>query len=713
LIVGLLAAQLAAGAQAQSATGVDPKFVFITTLPQGIAVLKAEEQRAPTPQDVAVLVDAARSSMPPIQDAAIRALGRLERRDVITDLLPYLRAARADARREAATAIGQAMRGQPLPLDPSDTQLDGVQQALLSAAAGERNGDVSTEIARTLARLPYITADHVLKTETFFRRALQRSAEIDRTVATAARPGVCAALEIMARLHRKLAPVSDETLDALRDIATAKAPDVKRNALTLRVSAIQALVSAGGVDQETLRVTIEEPLSADLRRLSMIALSSGGSPIARDDRLQFIRKGLGDRDYSVRLEALRAYARQYAATEGCGPVMEMLSDVSEHVVLFALDTLANCANDENVVNRLIGEAKTPPDVGSWRRESHALVSLARRSPSHLEIPLMSHSRHNLWQVRMYAARAAAAANVQPVLEQLASDPNDNVREATLAALRRLKADEAEPQFVAALGRADYQLLRTAAREMAGMRVTPALTAALVQALVRVTEEGKDTSRDTRIAILERLEEFGNSRYREQLVRLLRDYDATVAAAAAKTLTAWTGESFAIDPQPLPPQTLPSSSELSIMIEKIAVLKMESGLEIGIRLDPVRAMQMSTRFLRLVNRNYYDGLTFHRVVPNFVVQGGSPGANEYAGDGPFVKDEISGQSHHRGTVGLSTRGRDTGDAQFFINLVDNPRLDFEYTVFGRVIGEHIGRIDRLFEGDRIVNITFIAPNGRMR
>jgi cyclophilin family peptidyl-prolyl cis-trans isomerase/HEAT repeat protein len=693
--------------------GVDQQFIFITSQPQGIAVLKAEEQRAPTPQDVAVLIDAARSTAAPTQNAAIRALGRLERRDVISDLLPYLHASRAEARKEAATAIGQAMRGEPLPLDPADTQLDGVQSALLSAAAAEKSGEAAQELARTLARLPYRTARHVLKADAFFRRALELSSGIDRSVATAARPGACAAVEIMARLHRKLTPVPEETIEALRDIATARAVNVKRNDLMLRIRAMQALVSAGGVDQETVRQTIEDPLSEDLRRLAMVALSSGSSPVARDERLQFLRKGFADRAYSVRLEALRAYVRQHSATEGCGPVMEMLTDTSEHVVLQALDALGDCANDENVVNRLISEARTPPDVGSWRRESHALVSLAKRSPSHLEIPLMSHSRHNVWQVRMYAARAAAAADVLTILEQLAADPNDNVREATLGALRRLKVDEAEPQFVAALGRSDYQLLRTAAREMAGMRVTPALSSALVQALVRVTDERKDTSRDTRLAILERLEEFGSDRYREQMLPLLRDYDARVAAAAAKTLTAWTGQSFSIDPQPLPPPELPSSSELSIMVEKVARLQMESGLEIAIRLDPVHAMQTSTRFLRLVNRNYYDGLTFHRIVPNFVVQGGSPGANEYAGDGPYVKDEISGRSHDRGTVGLSTRGRDTGDAQFFINLVDNPRLDFEYTVFGQVIGEHIPRIDRLYEGDRIVNITFITPNGRLR
>ena len=406
----------------------------------------------------------------------------------------------------------------------------------------------------------------------------------------------------------------------------------------------------------------------------------------------------------MRYEALRGYVRHHAKSDGCQPVMDMLADPNEHVALLAIDSLGNCAGDEDVVNRLVGEARTPPNIGSWRRESHALVSLAKRSPGHLEVPMASHSRHVVWQVRMYAARAAAAADAVEPLERLAMDSHDNVRDAAIGPLRRLKGNAAEPYLVAALERNDYQLLRTAAREMAGMAATPALTRALLDALVRVTAQRTDTSRDPRVAILERLREFGGEAQVEPVVRLLRDHDKVVAAAAATTLNAWTGRTYTIDPQPLPPQPLPTAAELAILTDKVAFLQMESGKTIGIRLDPVNAPMMSTRFLRLVNRNYYDGLTFHRVEPNFVLQGGSPGANEYMGDGPYVKDEISDRSHRRGTVGLSTRGRDTGDAQLFINLVDNPRLDFEYTVFGQV-GESSLRIDEIMEGDRIVNITF--------
>jgi len=92
----------------------------------------------------------------------------------------------------------------------------------------------------------------------------------------------------------------------------------------------------------------------------------------------------------------------------------------------------------------------------------------------------------------------------------------------------------------------------------------------------------------------------------------------------------------------------------------------------------------------------------RVEPNFVIQGGGPGASEYVGDDAFMRDELGFHSHYRGTLGISTRGRDTGDAQLFINLVDNPLLDHEFTVFGQVI-EGMDIVDGILEGDAIGRI----------
>ena len=103
----------------------------------------------------------------------------------------------------------------------------------------------------------------------------------------------------------------------------------------------------------------------------------------------------------------------------------------------------------------------------------------------------------------------------------------------------------------------------------------------------------------------------------------------------------------------------------------------------VRLHSDEAPATVARIVRLAREGYYAGLTFHRVEPAFVIQGGSPKATEYVGDGPFMRDEVGLVSHVRGTLGISTRGRDTGDAQFFVNLTDNFRLDHDYTVFGEI------------------------------
>jgi cyclophilin family peptidyl-prolyl cis-trans isomerase len=126
-----------------------------------------------------------------------------------------------------------------------------------------------------------------------------------------------------------------------------------------------------------------------------------------------------------------------------------------------------------------------------------------------------------------------------------------------------------------------------------------------------------------------------------------------------------------------------------------VLHMESGGEITIALLPLAATTNTYRFYSMVRDGRFDGLTLHRWAPNFVIQGGSRHANEYEGDASFSRDEV-GLTHWRGTVGISTRGHDTGDGQIFVNLLDNPRLDHTYTIVGTVV-DGLDTVDTVFEG----------------
>jgi len=124
----------------------------------------------------------------------------------------------------------------------------------------------------------------------------------------------------------------------------------------------------------------------------------------------------------------------------------------------------------------------------------------------------------------------------------------------------------------------------------------------------------------------------------------------------------------------------------------------------IALDVDAAPLTAIRIARRAGEGYYDGLTFHRIAPNFVIQGGSPGANEFSGESLYMRDEPG--LHYRTTVGVSTRGRDTGDAQIFVNLIDSPRLDHIYTVFGTVVAG-MDVVDSILEGDVIERVELVT------
>ncbi len=132
----------------------------------------------------------------------------------------------------------------------------------------------------------------------------------------------------------------------------------------------------------------------------------------------------------------------------------------------------------------------------------------------------------------------------------------------------------------------------------------------------------------------------------------------------------------------------------------------------IELDPAAPVH-ATGFLERVRAGFYDGLSFHRVVPNFVVQGGDPRGDGWGGLDRFVRDQWSPRRFERGTVGTPTAGKDTGGCQLFVTLVPTPHLDGRYTPFGRVTSG-LSVVERLERGDRIVRaavVSVAASEGR--
>jgi peptidyl-prolyl cis-trans isomerase B (cyclophilin B) len=106
----------------------------------------------------------------------------------------------------------------------------------------------------------------------------------------------------------------------------------------------------------------------------------------------------------------------------------------------------------------------------------------------------------------------------------------------------------------------------------------------------------------------------------------------------------------------------------------------------------------------VKRPFYDGLSFHRVIPNFVIQGGCPLGNGTGGPGYHIKCETQGkrQVHKRGSLSMAHAGKDTGGSQFFICHSPQPHLDKKHTVFGQVTSG-LEVIDKIQPGDKMTRV----------
>lgn len=689
------------------------------------AALAAEDSRPDTDEGLEPILLALASEVVEIRRFAVRGLGRLERPSLAPNIASLLADQDPGVRSEAAHALAQAVYG------GSPEEASGY---LLDRLPLEHDAGVRGALAVALGRLPYESDDQVATAESALLglswaepdRGGSESAETVFTQAEGAPAdtliGVARGFEALARRRGPERPLTDESRARLAQLAgyniapqapsrVSISPDLPR----VRRLAFAALNASGGVERTLLDAGMFDP-DDEVRRLATAA-TARVEDASEVERLLTI--ALGDASFQVRTEALRVYAARLQSTAGCGPLVEALQDPSEHNILFAIHLLGQGCPEEGQAADLLSSLSEEAALASvgpqgWHRPATALVELSRVAPQRAAERLPTYAEQDVWQVRMYAAQTAANLQDGAVLERLARDDHPNVREAAIAGLQRSQGHAADPLYIGALASDDYQLLITASRALAGSE-HPDAVPTLLEALRRITAQQRETSRDPRRAMIVRVGELGASggagkpaapELVEALSPYLRDFDPVIARAAASILTNWTGTEHRAEPRPLPRQPYPSLEELETLAEARAFVHLQAGGTVELRLLPFDAPTNAARFARLARSRYFDGLTFHRVVPNFVIQGGSPGANEYMGDGPYTRDEITSRSHLRGTVGLSTRGRDTGDAQIFVNLVDNVRLDHNFTIYAEVVsGMEV--FDAALEGATIERIEIVG------
>jgi cyclophilin family peptidyl-prolyl cis-trans isomerase/HEAT repeat protein len=657
-------------------------------------MLVAEDARGAGADGIAPLLQGARSSDTTIRRVAIRGLGRLQRPALDPVITLALRDSLPSVRAEAANALAQCVQGAP-----AHSQLNADARAtLIAALRNERDPQVLGAVAMSLGRLP-VEAEGVIET----REAL----------VGAAKDAGGAKMDVA--FWDAFADASQREKDAARTrrprAAGPSYADVRRNAWHFeripagaRDGIMRGLYALARMSSTRELLMQDADISAIVGSAARYTADPHASNIAK---LILAPAGAAARG---------APRPAQQAPPACAPLEKAARSPDVYAALAAIDALGggcgefgvSFADTLRVRANTIALSDTSRTAGSagWLPAAHALIALSRQRPELSDELLPRFMNFPNPFVREYAARAAAVYN-DSALVVLFDDPDGNVRAAAIAGLSRLRQHHYDRAYIAALSSSQYQVVLAATAALAGSKKHEAVPA-LLDALDRLSAQRRENSRDERIAILNRVTELGSPANGRRIRRYLADFDTTVAAKAAVMLTKWTGKPVVVHPRPL-----------RIRIEPLAETFRERGAQLRITMAPSsgggtilvnlftdEAPATIARITRLTRAHYYDGLTFHRIVPGFVIQGGSPGANEQVGDAQFMRDELGMRSHDRGTLGISTRGRDTGDAQFFINLADNPRLDHDYTVFGQVISG-MNVVDRILEGDVMARVEVLG------
>lgn len=452
--------------------------------------------------------------------------------------------------------------------------------------------------------------------------------------------------------------------------------------------------------------------NAQVRTSSSRALTKAYADTTRLDSKTIeglLARNLVDPDLGVRTQSLRTIS-SYDPASAAGRIVSLLNDPVPSLSVEAATVLGRVRAPE-VAAAL---RKTVSGKGNAALRRAALTSLAKTDSTAFLAVEPAWTGSNDWRDRAAAAEAWMAARPGGRPEFLA-DQDGRVVAAALQAWSDA-AQAADSAFVATcrklLSHSDAAVRSLAADGVARAPTVediPALSAAYRRA-------GRDSFPEARLSALAALNAI--ARGSETAAKLVdQDFLTAVSSPDDYVVRRWAAENWPSaaarwDPA-FPVQTGRTLDEYRTVARTYIVgkaneraphviIQLEQRGEIELELFGPDAPLTVDNFLRLVDRRYFDGLRWHRVVPNFVVQTGDPRGDGWGGPGGAIRDELNRRRYYANVVGMALSGPDTGGSQWFITLSAQPHLDAAYTVFGQVVGG-FEVIPRLTQGDVIRSI----------
>ena len=411
-----------------------------------------------------------------------------------------------------------------------------------------------------------------------------------------------------------------------------------------------------------------------------------------------------DREPGVVVAAIRALA---VCGDGRGvPVVAAALESADLTVkqeaLLALSTLPP--------DRAL-RARVVPYVGAaqpWIRGA-ALQALARIDRDEFALVLSGLDPDPEWSVRAALATALGSVGDEvstSILHSMLKDEDVRVLPAVLEALRKSRGIDSVETLRQRLTHPDV-VVRSAAAEGLAALGAPGVTPALIEAY-RASLGDRDL--DARTALVSALQAQKDSGAASALLEVAKsDPSRVVRAQAAAALRELGREAPPLGPEAVdrpfadyreamrPYDPIPGVP----LYSPRAILHTRYG-KAEILLNTIEAPLTVDSFMDLARRGFYDGLTFHRVVPGFVTQGGCPRGDGSGGPGYTLRSELGQRPYGRGAVGMALSGQDTGGSQFFITHAPAPHLDGAYALFGTVTSG-MDVVERIRPGDVIEHV----------
>jgi cyclophilin family peptidyl-prolyl cis-trans isomerase/HEAT repeat protein len=675
-------------------------------------ILKAEDERDFT---AAVLRSALASPDPGLRGRAVRAFGRIGDARAVPLVSRRLTDAVPSVRHEAAFALGEI---------ESPTAFDSLRAALIAG-----DGELAGRSAEALAKLKWkdpalkllagrLVVEALLAEEPASagagpeaqRRALEVVWRFGKDT-----PGL---VEALVRLDGKSAHLRPRLNDAVVYCA-ARLRDPRLGELLA--------MAAAGAESPTAR-------GHAARGLGALAASAG-----EDARSQAVRKVLIDlahreRSWRVaevtespeeilvsfrtvsgvgpRVNALRALGSFPAPSDGDdahAAVSTALSSTDAHLQREALGLVAKWKVSRALpaVRGMLTQSDRP-DL-----QAEALAALVALEPAQSRPAVERFASSDDWHRRAAAAQVLAGDGLggtpegAALLDALLLDDDPRVVAPATDSAARSGRDDAVVLVLAQLTSRDPVVRAIAASHLPSLVGPLITTGEAASALRGVRDRARGESPpDARLVALDALVELLGPAARRDVAAALQDPDFTVRLEGHRQAQALGLSKLA----EVPVGPTASGRPLDFYLE-VARAERAGGVQplhlvtqrgvVDLDLYPAAAPLTVRRFLELAGAGWFDGISFHRIVPDFVVQGGCPRGDGWGGPDESIRCEINDLRYDRGMLGMALSGKDTGGSQFFVTLAPQPHLDGGYTIFGRVRPDSMAVVDQLRRFDLIL------------